>query len=128
CSYVVSPVAGKKGQVGGVSGQVAPVLTTGLLVNNAAAACGATVTTGAQVCLRFTSDQSGTAVILSRTGAGADTVLTSGSITAGKIGRASCRERAADGVTRTLTLTVTNAAGQTASQTCSYVVAVASGK
>jgi hypothetical protein len=131
CTYVVASagkpvggVSGKTGQtVGGVSGQAAPVLSTQLLVNGAAAACGTTVASGAQVCLRFTSDQSGTAVVLSRTGTGADTVLTSGSITAGTTYNACVTAGAADGQTRTLTLMVTNAAGLTSSQPCAYVVA-----
>ena len=67
-------------------------------------------------------------LVLSHTGSGADTVLTSGAITAGMTYSTCVTAGAADGQTRTLTLMVTNAAGQTSSQPCSFVVAGAAGK
>jgi hypothetical protein len=126
CTFVVAPVAGKTGgTVGGVSGKAAPVLTAGLLVNGATVACGTTAASGAQVCLRFTSDQSGTALVLVRTGTAADTILTSGPVTAGAINTACVTAGIADGQTRTFTVMVINAAGQTTSQQCAFVVAAA---
>src|SRR4029077_2277368 len=58
-------VAAQTGQTGvaGQTGQTPPAITTSLLVSGTAAACGATAASGAPVCLQFTSDQSGTAMV-----------------------------------------------------------------
>jgi hypothetical protein len=119
CSYLVAPVAG-------ASGKGAPNITPSLAVNGVAAACGTTVTSGAQVCLQFTSDQSGTAVISIQSGASTST-LASGAVTAGTPYSVCVAAGAADGLTRTFTVTVTNSAGQSSTQTCAYVVSAVKG-
>jgi collagen type VII alpha len=108
--------------VGSSSAQGGPTVTTSLLVNGAAADCGATVAAGNQVCVRFSSDQTGTAVVTVRKGTGAETTLASGSVQAGVTYRVCVTAGAADGQTRTFTVTVTNTSGQATSQECAYVV------
>lgn len=112
CSFVV----------GSSSAQSAPNVTTSLLVNGAAAACGATVSAGSQIRLLLSSNQDGTAVVTIHKGTGAETSLESGSVKAGVTYGVTITAGAADGQTRTFTLTVTNASGVSTSQQCSYVV------
>jgi hypothetical protein len=118
--------AGKTGQIGQVAGATgqAPTVTTSLLVNGTASPCGAVVASGAQVCLQFTTDQSGTAVISIQKGTAVATV-TSGTVSAGMSYSVCVTAGAADGLTRTFTVSVTNSAGSSSSQQCSYLVAAA---
>jgi hypothetical protein len=111
CAYIV-----------GTAGQALPVVTTSLRVNGVAAACGATVASGAEVCVLLSSNQAGNAVVSIQKGTGAPTVLARGAVEAGRTYRVCVTAGAADSITRTFTVAVTNAAGQTGSQTCSYVV------
>lgn len=114
---------GQMGQVSGATGQAAPVVTTSLVVNGAAAACGATVMTGSQVCLQLTSNETGTAVVTLQNENGTSAGATaSGSVTAGTTYNVCATAGAADGQTRVFTVTVTNGSGQSFSQQCSYVV------
>src|SRR5207302_338169 len=119
CSYLVAPVAGATGKAG-------PTITTSLLVNGTAAACGAAVSAGAQVCLQFTSTQTGTAVVSIQKGTATST-LASGSVTAGTTYSVCVTAGTGDGLTRTFTVTVTNSSGQSSSQQCSYLVSAVSG-
>jgi hypothetical protein len=112
CGYIVA----------GQGGQTLPVVTTDLLVNGGASACGATVASGARVRLLLSSNQNGTARVTIRKGTGADTFLAQGAVTAGAIHWVDVTAGAADGLTRVFTVTVTNNVGGTASQTCSYTV------
>jgi large repetitive protein len=125
------PVAGATGQTGqtvaGATGQAAPILTASLVVNGVASVCGTTVASGAQVCLQYTTDQSGTAVVSIQNGTASATV-SSGAVTGGMTYSACVTAGTADGLTRTFTVTVTNAAGQSSSQQCSYIVAAAGKK
>jgi len=118
CSYAVSDTGG----------QTLPVVTTGLRVNGANTACGATVDSGDQVCLLLSSNQNGTAVVSIRKGTGAETVLAQGSVQAGVTYRVCVTAGAADGVTRTFSVKVTNASGGSTTRTCTYVVNGTSGQ
>lgn len=116
CGYVV----------GSTAAQAAPVITTSLRVNGAAAECGATVASGSAVSLLLSSNQAGTAVVTAQKGTGtlteSATPLAQGSVAAGATYRVNVTAGAADGLIRTFTVTVTNAAGESTSHLCSFAV------
>jgi hypothetical protein len=103
----------------------APTLMTSLTVNGTASttACPGTtiVSPGDTVCLLFKSDQNGFAQVFTKKGTSGSQVLRAqGSVTAGVTYSFCVTAGAADGDTRTFTVTVTNGSNLSTSAMCSY--------
>jgi ribosomal protein S14 len=111
CSYFVDKSAAQ-----------APFVQTALRKNGVIVACGAKVASGDEVCLLFRSNQDGFAVVKLRKGHGADTILASGKVQAGRVYRVCVIAGAADGILRTFTVKVTNALDLSTTEECGYVV------
>jgi hypothetical protein len=111
CGYIVRSQA-----------QTQPVVTTSLLLNRQSfVECGASVPSGATVHLVFSSSQSGVAEVSIQKEGGSPTLLARGSVSAGVRYAVGVIAGAADGLTRTFTVSVTNANG-TGTATCAYIV------
>jgi hypothetical protein len=111
------------GSIGSVAQAAPPVVTIlGLRVNGVSAACGATVQSGNRVCVRFSTDQNGSATV-SVTKGTTTTAVASGSVTPGVNYITCVTAGTADNITRTFTVQVTNATTGTGSATCDYKVA-----
>jgi hypothetical protein len=84
--------------------------------------CGASVESGDRVCLVLRSNQDGRAVVTVRKGTGAEQLLATGTVEAGRTYQICVTAGLADGVIRRFTLKVTNAEKLTSVQQCAYIV------
>jgi hypothetical protein len=107
-------------QSGGKTG--APTVTIlGLRVNGTAAACGASVNTGDEVCVRFSTDQNANARVIAQKDEDTPVTVASGSVVTGVKYITCVTAGTADSIIRKFTVQVTNGNGTNAAQ-CSFTV------